>query len=80
MVEARDELGRGGFSTVYRAKDTDGKEYAVKIYFHDDPKYEGDKSKAIECIRRKSIPKNLDHGSIIKVFRVVEEAELVMFN
>jgi hypothetical protein len=44
-LEAK-ELGRGGYSTVYRGQGADGKNYAFKVFFFE--RYYEDSSKAIE--------------------------------
>lgn len=70
--ELHEEIGKGGFSIVYRATDKqEGKEFAVKCIKKD--MVEGED---IKLLRREiQIMKKLDHPHILKLYRVYEDDE-----
>jgi calcium/calmodulin-dependent protein kinase I len=70
VYEMGEEIGKGGFSVVYRAtKKGNGEEFAIKVI--QKKMVEGDDIKLLK--REIQIMKKLDHPNILKLFAVYED-------
>lgn len=72
IYKRQEELGRGGFATVYRVvEQSSGKEYAMKVV----PKERISKPKAIEKMKSEiAIQASLNHPNILRSYAAFEDA------